>query len=176
MNLKIEKMTLSDLEEIKDSLSEEFDDFWNYNILKEELESSNSRYIVAKVISDVLSEKVQQENEKTKSKNQKSQDQESREIVGFAGIKIFLDEADIMNIVTKKKYRNRGIGFKLLEQLLTLSKELKLKALNLEVNEKNKTAIHLYEKAGFQNIAVRKNYYKNNSAIIMKCLIGDCPQ
>ena len=33
----------------------------------------------------------------------------NNEIVGFAGIKIILDSADIMNIVTKKTFRNKGI-------------------------------------------------------------------
>ena len=58
-----------------------FDDFWNYNILKDELLAENSKYIIA------LS---------------------NNEIVGFAGIKILLDEADIMNIVTKKIYKKQG--------------------------------------------------------------------
>ena len=45
--LNIAKMTISDLDSIKDILSSDFDDFWNYNILKEELESETSNYIVA---------------------------------------------------------------------------------------------------------------------------------
>ena len=140
MDIKIEKMTLNDLENIKNILISDFDDFWNYNILKDELESENSIYIVAK---------------------------SNKEIIGFAGIKILLDEADIMNIVTKKCYRNQGIGTLLLKNLISISKNLNLHSLSLEVNEENKTAIHLYENLGFKNIGIRKNYYKSKNGKIM---------
>ncbi len=83
MNIKITPMTLSDVDTIKNNLISDFDNFWTYQILKEELKSKNSSYLVAKM------------NDK---------------IVGFAGIKVILDEADIMNIVIKKNYRNQGIG------------------------------------------------------------------
>lgn len=140
MNIKIEKMKLSDLENIKNILISEFDDFWNYNILKEELNSPNSLYIVAKL---------------------------NNEIVGFAGLKFSIDEADIMNIVTKKSYRNNGVATLLLENLISICKDLKLSSIFLEVNEENTIAIHLYETFGFKNIGLRKNYYKNKNGIIM---------
>lgn len=140
MDIKVEKMTLNDLENIQNILISDFDDFWNYNILKDELESENSIYIVAK---------------------------SNKEIIGFAGIKILLDEADIMNIVTKKCYRNQGIGTLLLKNLISISKNLNLHSLSLEVNEENKTAIHLYENLGFKNIGIRKNYYKSKNGKIM---------
>ena len=144
MNIKIDRMNLDDLESIKDTLILEFDDFWNYNILKDELESKNSKYIVVKDI------------------------ESNDEIIGFAGIKILVDEADIMNIVVKKSYRNKGIGSLLLGNLILLCNELNLKSLSLEVNEKNIPAINLYKKFGFKNISIRKNYYKDENGIIMK--------
>ena len=74
--MEITKMTVQDLDLIN---LEDFDDFWTYNILKEELLSDTSFYIMAK------------------SKN---------DIIGFAGIKFLLDEAHITNIVTRKDKRN----------------------------------------------------------------------
>ena len=147
MNIKIDRMNLDDLKSIKDILSLEFDDFWNYNILKDELESKNSKYIVAKNIDS------------------------NYELVGFAGIKILVDEADIMNIVVKKSYRNKGIGSLLLENLILLCNESNLESLSLEVNEKNIPAINLYKKFGFRDIGTRKNYYKNENGIIMKKIL-----
>ena len=141
MDIEISQMLLSDLETIKDYLISDFDDFWNYNILKEELISENSKYIVA-----ILNK---------------------TEIVGFAGIKIIFDEADIMNIVTKKTYRNVGIGSSLLERLIVISKNLKLSSITLEVNEENISAIHMYKKFGFKSLGIRKNYYKDKNGIIM---------
>lgn len=140
MNIEIKEMTITELDYIKDIFTSDFDDFWNYNILKEELESKNSKYIVAII---------------------------DRKIVGFAGIKVMLDEADIMNIVTKKDFRNKGIGNLLLENLITLSRNLNLNTITLEVNEENMPAIRLYEKFGFRNLGVRKNYYKDKNGIIM---------
>lgn len=141
MSVIITEMKLSDLEKIEDILTTDFDDFWNKKVLEEELSSSSSKYIVAK---------------------------NDNEIVGFAGIKIVLDEVDIMNIVTKKNYRRQGIGCLLLKNLITISKNLNIKSITLEVHENNSNAIDLYTKYNFQKIGVRKNYYKNESAIIMK--------
>ena len=77
-NFLISIMTCSDLEEIKYNLETDFDDFWNYNIFKSELQNSNSTYFVIK---------------------------KEKEIIGFAGVLIVLDQADITNIVIKKIYR-----------------------------------------------------------------------
>lgn len=141
MSVIITEMTLSDLEKIEDILTTDFDDFWNKKVLEEELSSSSSKYIVAK---------------------------SDNEIVGFAGLKIVLDEADIMNIVTRKNYRRQGIGSLLLKNLIMLCENSGTKSIALEVNENNSNAIGLYLKFGFQHIGVRKNYYKNENAIIMK--------
>lgn len=133
-------MTCDDLEEIKDILSTEFDDFWNYNILKEELQNQNSKYLVAKL---------------------------KNEIIGFAGIKKIADEAEIMNIVIKKIYRNKGFGALLLKELISVCKNLNLTSIYLEVNETNTHAIHLYENFDFKIIGNRKKYYNDSNAILM---------
>lgn len=139
--LTIRSMSISDLENIKTILESDFDDFWNYNIFYQELQNVNSEYFIAL---------------------------KNNEIVGFAGIWISVDDIHITNIVTKKVYRNNGIGTKLLNHLITTAKAKKLSSLTLEVNETNKSAISLYEKHHFQKIGQRKNYYKQNeNAIIM---------
>lgn len=141
MDFTFKKMDIQDSEEIKDVLLSDFDDFWSYEVLREELLSDSSLYIVAK---------------------------KQNEIIGFAGIKIIIDEADIMNIVVKKSYRNNGIGSLLLKNLILISNKKNLNFINLEVDCKNTIAINLYKKFGFEEISLRKNYYKNNDAIIMK--------
>ena len=141
MQIKISKMNIDDLNKISPVLLTEFDDFWNYNIFKSELENENSKYVVAK------------NNDK---------------IVGFAGIWISIDEAHVTNIVTKKDLRKNGIGSTLLEELINLSKTLNLVSITLEVNENNLDAIKLYEKFGFEKLGIRKKYYNNtDNALIM---------
>ena len=139
--IEVYKMSLNDLENIKEILVSDFDDFWNYSILKDELSNANSYYLVAKL---------------------------DNEILGFAGIKYVLNDADIMNIVVKKSKRKSGIGSLLLKNIIELCKKLNVSTLFLEVNEKNLPAISLYKKFGFEEVGFRKNYYKENNAIVMK--------
>lgn len=145
MDFYIDYMNLSDLDHIKDILNTDFDDFWNYSVFKDELTSKNSTYFVIK-------------NKENK-------------ILGFAGIKIILDEAEIMNIVTKKDYRNQGIGNLLLDKIILEVKNKGIRKINLEVNANNTIAIHLYEKFGFSKDGERKNYYNGQKAILMSKIL-----
>lgn len=145
MDLYIDYMNLSDLKHIKNILNTDFDDFWNYSVFKDELTSKNSTYFVVK--------------------------DKGNKILGFAGIKIILDEAEIMNIVTKKTCRNQGIGKLLLDRLILEAKNKNVRKINLEVNENNTIAIHLYEKFGFSRNGERKNYYNNKKAILMSKIL-----
>ena len=139
--MEITEMTLDDLELMKDTLYSDFDNFWSYNILKQELENEKTTYVVAK---------------------------ENNEIVGFAGMSVCMDEATLNNIVVKKSCRSRGIGGELLEALIELCADLNIKTFTLEVNTLNTPAIKLYEKFGFKNLGIRKKYYNNSQdAIIM---------
>lgn len=139
--MEIINMTLEDLCEIKPILNLEFDDLWSINILKSELENINSKYIVAKI---------------------------NNEIVGFAGVWFSVDDAHITNIVVKKSARHTGIGSKLLEKLINLTKEQNKLSLTLEVNTQNIPAQNLYQKYGFKNLGIRKKYYNGiEDAFIM---------
>lgn len=133
-NLVIDKMTLSDLNEISGNLTSDFDEFWNSSILESELKNPFSEYIIAKL---------------------------NNKIVGFAGVIDTVDQLEITNIVVKKDYRKNGIGNELLTRLITLAKENGKDKITLEVNSTNLAAIKLYEKNGFKNVGIRKKYYNN---------------
>lgn len=139
--IKILPMTNEDIDFLSTNLNSDFDDFWNINNLKNDFSNPNSTYLIARV---------------------------ENEIVGFAGFLKICDEANIMNIVTKKNKRNLGIGSKLLENLILYAKNQNCKSITLEVNEHNNIAIHLYEKYNFKRIGLRKKYYNNtDDAILM---------
>ena len=141
MNLEIYNMTDYDLSLIKDILIDDFDDFWTYDVLQEELNNPNSEYFVAKLENNIL---------------------------GFAGIWKSVDDVHITDIVVKKSNRQNGIGSKLLEKLIQTAKMQNFKSITLEVNEHNLPAINLYLKYGFKNVGFRKKYYGNkDNAIIM---------
>lgn len=146
MEIHISKMTLEDLNIIKDCLLEEFDDFWSYNVLKQELENNqnlNSQYFVAKL---------------------------KEEVVGFVGMLTIIDEVNIMNIVVRKNSRNLGIGSFLLENVIDFSKQKKASLITLEVNETNLPAINLYKKYNFKQVGLRKKYYNNTTNAILMSL------
>ena len=134
MNLEIYNMTDYDLSLIKDILIDDFDDFWTYDVLQEELNNPNSEYFVAKLENNIL---------------------------GFAGIWKAVDDVHITDIVVKKSNRQTGIGSKLLEKLIQTAKSQNFNSITLEVNEHNQPAINLYLKYGFKNVGFRKKYYNN---------------
>ena len=141
-NIEIHEMKFQDLNLIAETLETDFDNFWNYNVFKTELENGNSKYLVAKI---------------------------NNQIVGFAGIIPIVDECEISNIVVHKDFRNQKIGSSLLEALIDLAISFNIKIINLEVRKSNVPAIKLYEKYGFEVCGIRKNYYNNTEdAILMK--------
>lgn len=146
MDITIDTMTFDDIISIEPNFTEAFDKFWSIDILKDDFKIKNSEYIVAK---------------------------ENDEVIGFAGIKIVLDNADIMNIAVRTDKRNLGIGSLLLQKLMELASTSSCSTMTLEVNENNIFAIRLYEKYNFKRIALRKKYYNNtDNAVIMQKNLG----
>lgn len=90
------------------------------------------------------------------------------ECVGYIG---FWDvgSGDITNVAVCEKYRRRGIGGMLINAVINSAEEKGLSALTLEVRKSNTAARSLYEKYGFEEIGLRKRYYRDNNedAIIM---------
>jgi ribosomal-protein-alanine N-acetyltransferase len=90
-------------------------------------------------------------------------------IVGYAGIALAGDVADIHNIAVIPKYRNRGIATHLLDGLEDWAAAKKVSALMLEIREGNIEAFPLYEKRGYSVISRRDNYYAPGiHALIMR--------
>lgn len=86
------------------------------------------------------------------------------EKIGYLIIFDNSDSLEIMKIGVLPKYRKKGIGKILLEQLFE-----KKKNILLEVREKNIIARKFYENNGFSIIGKRKNYYQDDgdNAILM---------
>ena len=90
-------------------------------------------------------------------------------MVGVITFSLSLDDADIEGVVVHKQFRAKGIGQQLIESAHEAIKKQKIKAVLLEVRQSNKTAISLYQKVGYQQIAVRKNYYSDGeNALVLK--------
>ena len=94
----------------------------------------------------------------------------SDNIVGFGGIMIVADEAELLNVAVTESLRGHGIATVLLDKLMTDAKNAGCTGMLLEVRSHNCAAQHLYKKKGFTELGVRKNYYSNpaDDAIIME--------
>lgn len=88
------------------------------------------------------------------------------EVVGFITATALYETCDILSIVVDPKYRKQGIGTNLIGYLISdLGENLKL--LTLEVATKNKEALALYNKFGFEIVHTREHYYNGDDAYLM---------
>ncbi len=90
-------------------------------------------------------------------------------IVGYAGVALAGDVADIHNIAVIPNYRKQGIASHLLDELERWAISKGVSALMLEIREGNTEAFPLYEKRGYAVISRRDNYYAPGvHALIMR--------
>ncbi|MFR3185952.1 MAG: ribosomal protein S18-alanine N-acetyltransferase [Ruminococcus sp.] len=86
--------------------------------------------------------------------------EEGEKILGYCGVVTVQDEGDITNVAVEKNSQNQGIGKKLLEEMFQRTQKAGVFRLFLEVRAGNAAALHLYEKMGFVQMGIRKNYYE----------------
>lgn len=93
-------------------------------------------------------------------------------LCAFLNIKIVFDMAEIDYICVHEFYKRQGISIELLhlfEDVCRKYSQTQITKILLEVGAKNYPALSLYEKFSFQEVSVRKKYYKNGEdAIIME--------
>lgn len=94
---------------------------------------------------------------------------EKERLVGYCGLFQSFDEADITNVAVAPGDRGRGVGRRMLEELLDRGRARGICRYTLEVRVSNKPAIHLYRKLGFESVGIRKNFYEmpREDAMIM---------
>jgi ribosomal-protein-alanine N-acetyltransferase len=80
-------------------------------------------------------------------------------MAGFIMSRLVEDEAEILSVAVARPRRGRGLARNLLNLHLRRLAGLGARAIFLEVDEHNKAAIRLYERAGFHEISRRPNYY-----------------
>jgi ribosomal-protein-alanine N-acetyltransferase len=78
---------------------------------------------------------------------------------GFALIMRVLDEAEILNIVVAREHQGKGLGIQLMQAMLQDLRDDCCRRLFLEVRESNAIARKLYQRCGFRQCGLRKNYY-----------------
>ena len=101
-----------------------------------------------------------------------------RDVVGYAGLMMTVDDGHITTIAVDPKWQRHKIATRL---LLTLAREAIHRAavsLTLEVRMSNTGAQELYRQFGFGPVGVRKNYYQevNEDALVMWAHEVDRPE
>ena len=82
------------------------------------------------------------------------------QVAGFCILQPVLDEANLLLMAIDPAQQGQGLGYQLLEASVVMLKNNPVQIF-LEVRESNQAAIKLYEKSGFHQIDLRKNYYPN---------------
>lgn len=104
--------------------------------------------------------------------------EEQGQVLGFCILQPVLDEANLLLMAVHPSQQGKGIGFQLLEYAIAQLKNNPIQIF-LEVRESNVAAIALYEKSGFHQIDLRKNYYpkpdgsKEHAIIMVKTCSDD---
>ncbi len=80
-------------------------------------------------------------------------------IIGYALLMMVLDEAHLLNLSIARHYQKQGLGRFLLEHMVQIAQNHHAKNMFLEVRMSNISAIALYENMGFNEMAIRRNYY-----------------
>jgi ribosomal-protein-alanine N-acetyltransferase len=120
-----------------------FEDAWSPELFWDELAQGDSRtYVVA---------------------------EEDGEVVAYAGLAEMPDEAYVQTIGVARAHQRRGLGATLLTTLLDDARRRGAPRVGLEVRIDNEPAIRMYERFGFEAIAVRKRYYQpsGTDALVM---------
>lgn len=98
-------------------------------------------------------------------------------LVGYGVMQVAADEAHILNLCIDKDFNRRGYARALLEKLLGMAERAGAHMAFLEARPSTPRAITLYERAGFNEVGVRRNYYESadgrEDAIVMARTIGD---
>lgn len=81
------------------------------------------------------------------------------QLEGYGVMSVAAGEAHILNLTVRPESQRQGIGRKLMTHFLQLARRHNADIVMLEVRPSNTAAVHLYEKLGFNEVGVRRNYY-----------------
>jgi len=135
IDLEIDKMRSFDLQEVMEIEQESFSMPWSRGMFERELANDGRSYFLVA--------------------------RSDGEVVGYLGFWMVVDEAHIVNVAIRKDYRRKNVASILIAYALNLAEKLGAEKATLEVRVTNLPAQKLYKKFGFQNIAIRRNFYSD---------------
>lgn len=113
---------------------------WSPQVFADELDQPSRRYVVAEV---------------------------GEAFAGYGGVMVVGDEAHITTVVVDPEHRQNRVGTRLMLVLIDHALASGAEALTLEVRASNEAAQALYRRFGMAPVGVRKQYYRDEDALIM---------
>ena len=86
-------------------------------------------------------------------------------VIGYAILMIAVGEAQVLNIVVSPEHRRQGLGRILMECMIEAANAAHCELVLLEVRRSNSAAIALYRAYGFEQIGLRRHYYRSDDGV-----------
>ena len=80
-------------------------------------------------------------------------------VLGYGLLSVAVDEAHVLNVCVDPQCQSRGLGRRLLRELVRLARLYRASRVFLEVRPSNAPAVALYHSEGFNEIGRRPRYY-----------------
>lgn len=143
VELSIREMVLEDIEEVLEVETATFTMPWTKDVFNQEIVENKYAHYYVLVF--------------------------ERKIVGYVGLWIVMDDAQITNIAILPDFRGKKLGERLFRFAVQQAIQMGAKRLSLEVRVSNIIAQRMYRKFGLVPGGIRKNYYTDNQedAIVM---------
>lgn len=146
-NITITEMKREHLEKLAELEKVCFSQPWSYKSLEEELTNDTAFFYVAL---------------------------KNNEVVGYIGLYIVYESCFVTNVAVFPQYRKQGIATALIRRAFLAATSHGTDFISLEVRKSNTDAISLYSSLQFEEMGVRKGYYRNppEDALIMTRLFN----
>jgi ribosomal-protein-alanine N-acetyltransferase len=141
MMVDIRSMSRSDIPAVAELESEIYGQPWPPRVFFDELAMENRRYLVATDGNGLL--------------------------LGYCGLLIVEEDAHVTTIAVAPRSRGHQLGTRLMLEMVDAALDAGTRHLTLEVRVSNNAAKKLYERFGFDPVGRRKNYYKDEDALVM---------
>lgn len=92
-------------------------------------------------------------------------------LIGMALFRLVLDEAELLTICRHPKLSGQGLGFSLLERVISDAIQSGAASMYLEVAEGNHSARNLYDALGFRKVGRRRSYYRSSTGMAEDALV-----
>jgi ribosomal-protein-alanine N-acetyltransferase len=141
MTADIREMTRGDIPSVAEMEAEIYDQPWSPRVFFDELAMENREYLVVT--------------------------NGGSRIIGYGGLLVIDEDAHITTLAVAPEARGQRLGKRLMLALVDRALGVGARHLTLEVRLSNSSAQGLYELFGFDPVGRRKNYYKDEDALVM---------